>query len=191
MQLTEKELIHSCIKGNRNSQRLLYEQYSGKLFALCLRYAKDRTDAEDFLQEGFIKIYTNLGQYKFEGSFEGWMRRIMVTTALQHLRKDKQNPEYELPEKHLALADDKDDVIDKLSADELVAQIQLLPTGYRTVFNLYVLEEFSHKEIAAELGISEGTSKSQLARARLLLQKMVKKNENIQDKFTLESGITG
>jgi RNA polymerase sigma factor (sigma-70 family) len=190
MQITEKELIHSCIKGNRNSQRLLYEQFSAKMFALCLRYAKDRMEAEDFLQEGFIKIFTNLGQYKFEGSFEGWVRRIMVTTALQHLRKDKQQAEYELPENHLAVADEYD-VTDKLSADELMAQIQSLPTGYRTVFNLYILEEFSHKEIAAELGISEGTSKSQLARARVFLQKMIKKNENIQDKLTLGSGITG
>lgn len=188
---TEKELIQSCIKGNRNSQRMLYEQFSGKLFALCLRYAKDRADAEDYLQEGFIKIFTNLGQYKFEGSFEGWMRRVIITTALQHLRKDKQQPEYELPEKHIALADGSDDVLDKLSADELMEHIQALPAGYRTVFNLYVLEEFSHKEIAAELGISEGTSKSQLARARALLQKMIKKNENIQDKLKLGSGIPG
>lgn len=159
------------------------------MMSVCLRYAKDDMQAEDFLQDGFIKVFTKLDQFKSEGSLEGWVRRVIVNTALQTLRSNKNSP---------ITADDIDDIrpiganddtIERMSADELHCIIKKLPTGYRTIFNLYVVEEFTHKEIAEQFGISEGTSKSQLARARMLLQKMIKKNEIISDKHNAAAAI--
>ncbi len=176
----EKELIEGCLKGKRPFQKALYEHFAGKMYVVCLRYTKDRVQAEDFLQEGFIKVFGKLSQYSGDGSFEGWVRRIMINTALEHLRNLRTMPE-EAP-----LEDDYEistsaNILEGLAAEEIINLIQDLPLGYRLVFNLYVMEGYSHKEIAAELGITPGTSKSQLNRARAILQKKFKKNENFEN----------
>ncbi|NDC79366.1 MAG: RNA polymerase sigma factor [Chitinophagia bacterium] len=153
-------------------QEALYRKYSARMYAVCLRYAGSADDAKDFLQEGFVKVYRNLERFRGEGSFEGWMRRIFVRTAIEHLRARRLQTA-PLPEGH-----DTDDesgwsALDGLALEDLMRMIRLLPDGYRTVFNLYAVEGYSHREIGEMLGISEGTSKSQLARARKALQEMI------------------
>ncbi len=170
--LSDESLIKGCIKGDRDSQRGLYSKYSPKMFAICLRYSSDYHNAEDLLQEGFIKVYKNITKFRGEGSFEGWLRRIFVNTAIENYRK--RNYLYPLIE---VLNTDievlNDGVINQLAADDIMDLVNQLSPGYRTVFNLYAVEGYPHKEIAKMLGISEGTSKSQLARARYILQKKV------------------
>lgn len=142
------------------------------MYGICLRYSKDATEAEDNLQEGFVKVFTKIGQYSFNGSFEGWMRRVIVNTALEKYRK--KNHLY--PVEDITVYESvtwTDDVVEEISAKELMNVIQELPPRYRMVFNLYAIEGYSHKEIAEEMGISEGTSKSNLSRARAILQKRV------------------
>ncbi len=167
-----QQLIKDCIAGERSQQEHLYKYFAPRMFGICLRYAKDYPQAEDILQEGFIKVFNNLNRFRAEGSFEGWMKRIFINTAIEYYRKSSQRIViYEsdsLPE--LAL---DSQIISKLAMDELLQLIQQLPFGYRTVFNLFVIEGYSHKEIAAMLNISEGTSKSQLARARNNLQQSI------------------
>ncbi|MFM7671210.1 MAG: RNA polymerase sigma factor [Bacteroidota bacterium] len=169
------DLIQGCLANDRRSQEQLYRWLSPRLFAVCLRYASDREAAEDILQEGFIKLFQKLSSYRGEGSFEGWARRIIVNTAIEHFRRikpllslDNENPIHE-PSLH-------ETGITQLEAKELSSLIQELPVGYRTVFNLYAVEGYNHAEIAEQLGISEGTSKSQYSRAKKWLQERLKKN---------------
>ena len=170
--IPDKELITGCIKRNRKYQDLLYHKYSPKMFSICLRYASDYHKAEDILQDGFMKVFKNIHKFRHEGSFEGWMRRIFVNTAIEHYRKSV--PMYPILEVNNSDHDVINDyTIENLAAADLMKLIRDLSPGYRTVFNMYVIEGYSHKEIANSLGISEGTSKSQLARARYLLQKKV------------------
>jgi len=172
--LTEAEIINGCKAGKRELQKALYERFSGKMFAVCLRYAKKREEAEDYLQEGFIKVFRNMNQYSGAGSFEGWIRRIMVNTALEHLRKKKMDfGTFDIERVEDNHADDNS-ATSRIEVKDLLAVIQQLPTGYQTIFNLYAIEGYQHNEIAVMLGISEGTSKSQLARARALLQEKLK-----------------
>jgi RNA polymerase sigma factor (sigma-70 family) len=185
---TDEQLIQGCRKNNRGHQHALYQRYAPKMLSVCMRYASDRMLAEDFLQEGFIRVFTKLDQFNSTGSLEGWIKRIMVNTALQHIRRSKQEPSSVEADEGLIIVDTAETPLDTLAADELLAMIARLPTGYRLVFNLYVLEEYTHQEIAAELGISEGTSKSQLARARQCLQKMLKKNETIRKGKAIGTG---
>lgn len=168
------ELILRCRKGCRRAQYELYEKFAPKMFAACLRYARDASEAEDMLQDGFIKVFANLGSFKDLGSFEGWVRRIFVNTALEKFRK--KNPMLLSSELHpnLAITRDDETVLNRLSAEELTRLIRSLPDGYRMVFNLYAVEGYSHKEIGEMLSISEGTSKSQLARARQHLQEKIR-----------------
>lgn len=168
------ELILRCRKGCRRAQYELYEKFAPKMFAVCLRYARDASEAEDMLQDGFIKVFANLGSFKDLGSFEGWVRRIFVNTALEKFRK--KNPMLLSSELHpnLAITRDDETVLNRLSAEELTRLIRSLPDGYRMVFNLYAVEGYSHKEIGEMLSISEGTSKSQLARARQHLQEKIR-----------------
>jgi len=181
-QKTEAEytLVRSCIKGNHSSYQTLYSKYSPKMFAVCLRYGKDYHSAEDILQEGFIKAFKNLEKFRFEGSFEGWLRRIFVNTAIEHFRKH--TTMYPIMDYVTTGNDSKEDItLTKMAAEDIMELVNKLSPGYRTVFNLYVIEGYSHKDIAERLGISIGTSKSQLARSRYLLQKMVtdlEKREN-------------
>ena len=159
-------IIDKCKQGDRQAAEKIYQIFSAKMFALCLRFSKDRADAEDTLQDGFI------GQYTGKGSFEGWMKRIMINTAMEKFRKNSplQIVE-ELPE-----IEDNEDIDEEVSIPEEVLAdfVNQLPERYKMVFNLYVIEEMSHKDIAALLGINEGTSKSNLARAREILKRKVK-----------------
>lgn len=169
---TEQEIIQGCIKGDRKFQQGLYNMLSSKMFAVCLRYANEYNSAQDLLQEGFIKVFRNIEKFRGEGSFEGWVRRIFVNTAIEHYRK--QVNMYALHDSDVKSYEYYDDnAFENLKREDIVKMIQQLSDGYRTVFNLYVVEGYSHKEIGDMLGISEGTSKSQLARARYLLQKMI------------------
>lgn len=175
--MNENEIIKGCLKGDRASQKILYEYYYDKMFGICLRYSKSEEEAKDIVQEGYLKIFTNLKSFNHSGSFEGWMRKIMVNTALDSLRKSKQN--YLIVS--TVYADEKvHDIADEIADDDLALQIndeqilkavQELTPAYRTVFNLYVVEEYSHKEIAEMLEISEGTSKSNLSKAKFNLRK--------------------
>ena len=138
-----------------------------------MRYANNADDAQDLLQEGFIKVYRNLEKFRAEGSFEGWVRRVFVNTSIEHFRR--KNNLYSITEKEESVIEDADiTALDNLAEKDIIALIQELSPGYRTVFNMYVVEGYSHKEIGSILGISEGTSKSQLARAKAILQKKVK-----------------
>lgn len=167
-----KAIISDCIAGNRKAQAKLYHQFAPKMFGVCLRYAKDSTEAEDNLQEGFIRVFTNLKSFRHDGSLEGWIRRIMVNVSLEKIRK-----QYLLyPVEDVSVYDSvnfSDDVIAKMSADDLLQLIRELPPRYQLVFNLYVIEGMTHQEIAKEMEINEGTSKSNLARARDILKKKV------------------
>lgn len=175
---SEDEIINGCIVGERKAQQTLYSRYSPKMFAICLRYAKDYHSAEDILQEGFIKVFKYIGNFRREGSFEGWLRRIFVNTAIEHLRKSvNMYSIVDSEDKPIDIVDES--VFDRLDEQDLLDMVQSLSPGYRTVFNLYVVEGYSHKEIGKLLSISEGTSKSQLARARQLLQKKVLGSQRI------------
>ena len=175
-QFTEADIIEGCVSGKRDYQKALYDKYASKMFGLCMRYAPDYHTAEDLLQEGFVKIYYNVYKYNGSGSFEGWMKRVFINHAIEQLRKADRyfsaDDISNIPESGSAGSE----AIGKLNMDDLLKLVQSLPTGYRTVFNLYVMEGFAHKEIAEMLDITEGTSKSQLARAKAMLQKLVKHN---------------
>lgn len=172
-EVTEKDLVKGCQKGDRKSLELLYTRYSPKMFSICMRYAQNHHNAEDILQDAFVKVYKNIGKFRNEGSFEGWLRRIFVNTAIEHYRK-KVSMYPILEVQHTSMDITNDHTLDKMAANELLALVQELSPGYRTIFNLYVVEGYSHREISEQLGISEGTSKSQLARARYLLQNMIR-----------------
>ena len=166
----ESKLIEDCKKGIAAAQKYLYEQYSRKMMGVCMRYVNNYETARDLMHDGFIKIFLNIGSFAFEGSFEGWMRRIFVTTSLEFLRKnDILRESYDL-ETTYDIQEHDESVIERLSAEELRGIIASLPAGFRSVFNLYAVEGYSHKEIGDMLGIAESTSRSQFARARALLQ---------------------
>jgi RNA polymerase sigma-70 factor (ECF subfamily) len=170
----ESDLINGCIEGNRRMQEELYRRFSPRMYAVCLRYAGNSEEAEDILQEGFIKIFKKLDSFRGDGSFEGWIRRIFVNTAIEHFRRKRylqpvtEKEENTIEGKYLS-------VLDELAEKDILELVRQLSPGYRTVFNMYVVEGYTHKEIGDILGISEGTSKSQLSRAKVILQEMVKK----------------
>jgi RNA polymerase sigma factor (sigma-70 family) len=173
------KLIEGCLKDQRESQYQLYKQLSGKMFAVCMRYAHNREIAEDLLQEGFVKVFTNIDKFRGDGSFEGWVRRIMVNTAVENYRKNnKMYPILNIEQTDLSINFEAPST--DLELEDLVNMIQQLSPGYRTVFNLYVVEGFSHREIADMMQISEGTSKSQLARARYLLMDMIEQSSLVK-----------
>jgi RNA polymerase sigma factor (sigma-70 family) len=172
---TEK-LIEGCVKGERQSQNHLYLLLMPKMFGVCLRYSRNREEAEEVLQEGFIKVFEFIHQYKFTGSFEGWVRKIMVNCALQRYRNNKQMHAIVTIETAGVNQIGNEDILSQISAKELLKMVQQLSPAYRTIFNLYVFEGLKHREIAEHLGISEGTSKSNLSDARAFLQKAVNKS---------------
>lgn len=175
----EQELVQACIKGNRDAQRELFERFSGKMFGVCARYCQNREEARDAMQEGFIKIFTILEKFSFNSKLETWITRIMINTAIDHFKKSLRFELYESGEQLYASHPTSEDTYipeedaSQLSQKELLNLICQLPHGYRVVFNLYAIEGKKHREIAEMLNISEGTSKSQLARARKMLQKMI------------------
>ncbi len=170
-----EEIIYKCREEDSGAQTSLYRLFSAKMYGVCLRYAKDSFEAEDILQEGFVRVFTKIRQYEFKGSFEGWMRRIMVNTALEKFRKhDRLYPIEEM--KIYESTEWVDDTISSITADDLMRIIQELPPQYRMVFNLFAIEGYSHQEIGEMINISEGTSKSNLSRARVILQRKVAEN---------------
>lgn len=169
------QLIKDCADGKQKALAQLYHMFSAKMFGVCLRYARDAAEAEDNLQEGFIKVFANLKSFRNEGSLEGWVRRIMINVSLEKIRKQR----LMYPVEDVSIYDSvnfSDDVIAKISADDLIRLIQELPPRYRLVFNLYIIEGYSHQEIAEEMSITEGTSKSNLARAREIMKRKVIEN---------------
>ena len=171
--MDEKQLIKGCINNDRKAQKALYEKYSKRMMTVCLRYVKNMEDAQDLLQEGFIKLFMNIHTYMGEGLFDGWVRKIFVNCALEQLRRQDV----------LKNVDDIDEInyedipdestISHLTAEEIMAYVHMLPDGFRTVFNMFAIEGYSHKEIGDKLNIAESTSRSQYARARKMLQKMI------------------
>lgn len=158
-------------------QELLYYRFAPKMYAVCLRYCKDTADAQDLLQDGFVKIFKNIEKFRGEGSFEGWIRRIFVNTSIEHFRKSVKN--YAVTDTHdISIEDPSWNALDNLAEKDIITMIQQLSPGYRQVFNMYVIEGYSHRDIGDILGISEGTSKSQLARAKGILKKMVEQKLN-------------
>lgn len=170
-----EDYIEDARHGDPRAQKAIFDALSPKMFAVCLRYMGDRESAEDVLQDGFVTLFTKLGSYLGEGSFEGWARRIFVNTALMSLRKKDVLRQTEDVESAWDVKAEDPSPIQKISYQDLMKFISELPDGFRTVFNMYVVEGFSHKEIAEELGISEATSRSQLLRARAVLQSKIKK----------------
>ncbi|TCO07405.1 RNA polymerase sigma factor [Natronoflexus pectinivorans] len=169
------EIIPACRNGDRKAQKELYELFAPKMFAVCIRYSKNRVEAEDYLHEGFIKVFEKIDQYGNKGSFEGWVRRIMVNTILEGYRKNKQMvvlDESQLKDENTDHeADEPTDEEASVKLEEVMTIIEQLPEKYSLVFNLYVLEDYSHEEISKKLGISIGTSKSNLSRARQWIKK--------------------
>lgn len=175
--LPEEELIKACLSNDGKAQRMLYDRYAPVMLTVCRRYIKDFDTAEDIMIRGFMRVFEKLTQFRMEGSFEGWVRRIMVNEALGWLRKNRvMYLEVDIEEADKEV--DTDLISSGLQTEELLKMVQELPHGYRTVFNLYAIEGYSHAEIAELLGINVNTSKSQLSRARALLQKKLIEVEN-------------
>ncbi len=179
--MTDAELIKGCIREDAACQKSLFNRYASPLLGVCYRYARNREDAEDILQDSFIKIFRKISQYKGEGSFEGWMRRIIVNTALKKYTVSRYSKEFSVNEVKDPADADMNDVpaFNHLTEKDLLALINNLPDGYRIIFNLYVIEGYQHDEIAEMLGIQPGTSRSQLVKARHLLQKEIIKMQKI------------
>ncbi|MEO6130303.1 MAG: RNA polymerase sigma factor [Saprospiraceae bacterium] len=176
--MQEQELIRRCKANDRTAQRLLYERFAPLLMAICRRYVGS-LHAEDVLQDSLIRVFQYLIQYRNDGSFEGWVRRVCVNTCIRHLEKEKRlKIDYvaeSLPESPV-----EPDAIHKMSADELISLIDKLPDGYRTVFNLNVIEGYHHKEIAELLGIEESSSRSQLTKARKYIQRSLAPTQKVE-----------
>jgi RNA polymerase sigma-70 factor, ECF subfamily len=174
--MEETDIIKGCLKNDRASQKLLYERFYGKMMGVCMRYAKDRDEAKDILHEGYMKVFDKLKNFGNKGSFEGWIRRIMVNAAIDHLRRNKHdylivNTVYASDQAGVVADEPDDNIINRVDQEEVMKAVQNLSPAYRAVFNLYVIEEYSHKEISEILDISEGTSKSNLAKAKFNLKK--------------------
>ena len=169
--MNEEILVKKCIEGDNRAQKKLFDLFAPKLFGVCLRYMKDHDHAQDTLQDGFVKIFTKLSDYNGKGSFEGWMRRIVVNTCLDQLRKDQKLKMNTSIDDVSFLVKDNHWIEEELTAKDLLKLVESLPDGYRVVFNMFAIEGYSHKEIAEQLNISENTSKSQFSRAKSHLRK--------------------
>ncbi len=178
----DEELIKACMQENADAQKELYERYAPMLMGTCMRYAKDQVEAEDILQESFIKIFQKIKKYNRQGSWEAWLRRITINTAIDHLRKQKNMQRNISIEQDQALQVEAHEV-DQLELEYLYQIIQELPAGYRVVFNLYAIEGYSHREIGKQLGITESTSRSQYTRARAILMQRIREDRMETNKF--------
>jgi len=180
--LVDNDLVKECLEGNNQAKEELYRRFERKMFGVCMSYAKNKMEAEDILHDGFMKVLLNLESFRGDGPLGGWIRRIMVNTALNHLRAQSGiNDSIEIETIEDEELDHNKDIIGHINEKEMIRFIQDLPTGYRTVFNLYVVEGYSHKEIGDLLNISENTSKSQLSMARKTLQKKIMKEVELID----------
>lgn len=175
--MSERELVDACLRNERSAQKALYERFSGQMMAVCLRYAGNTSDASDMMQEGFIKVFEKLGQYKGDGALGAWVRRIMINSALIQIRKEKRHAFHEDIDDSIGLENEQFSVLEQMAAEEILTLVSLLPDGYRTVFNLYAIEGYSHKEIAESLGITESTSKTQFHKAKIQLRHQLKQLE--------------
>jgi RNA polymerase sigma-70 factor (ECF subfamily) len=174
--MDDATLIIECVNGNARAQRLLFDKFARKMFSVCLRYAKNEEQAEDVLQDGFVKVFGKLKDFKREGSLEGWIRRIMVNTALDQIRKNnKQLGDTNIDDVGYKI-ENNDFIVERMMAEDLMKMVQAMPDGYKVVFNMFAIEGYSHGEIAETLGISENTSKSQYSRARAYLRERLEKN---------------
>lgn len=173
----EDELIQGCLRRDRVAQQRLFDLYSAKMYGICYRYVHDSMQAEDILVTAFTRIFEKINQFKGEGSFEGWIRRIVVNESLAHLRKVRSMLYVETDIESAYHEPDAQKLSTELEAEDLMKMISQLPDGYKIVFNMYAIDGYSHKEIAEHLGISENTSKSQLSRARVFLQKLLSESE--------------
>lgn len=171
---SKQQLLNKCLKGDRLAQKQFYLLFRDKMFVLCLRFSNNRAEAEDLLQEGFVRVFLDLGNYKNKGNLEGWVRKVVLNVCLQYIRKHKNKPITEDLLDHAAIPIPEDDHLILERGKELIYMLQHLPPGYRAVINLYILEGYSHASIAEELGISENTSKSQLSRAKKYLKTLLK-----------------
>lgn len=169
----QEGIIEGCLRKDRKSQYVLYQQFSPMLYGLCLRYLRDEETAADMLQECFIKIFDKINDYRGEGSFEGWMRKLAVNTLLNEIKRQQHTQIFDTLSEDLDTITSVSHQPDRLTQEELIAVIHKLPSGYRTVFNLYEIEGYSHQEIAEILGISESTSKTQLRNAKIRLQQVL------------------
>ena len=173
----EEAILKECREGKRHAQKQLYERFVSPMLAVCLRYARSRDEAEDLLQEGFLRVFHNINTFRQQGSLEGWIRRIMVNHALNHHKKNRKVPFFsdvdEINENEIIDQNEDLEITDPVPPEKLLEYIQSLPEGYRMVFNLYVFEDYNHKDIALAMNISENTSKTQLMKARRHLQKKV------------------
>ena len=173
---TEQEIILGCVKEDSRFQRLLFDKYYSKMFAICIRFSKNEDEAKDILQEGFIKAFEGIKRFKSESSLNTWLSRIMVNHAIDYLKARNKNMFSSMSENALLITDSSgldEELANDLSPEEALNLLQQLPDGYRTIVNLYAVEGLSHKQISENLGISEGTSKSQLSKARTFLKKLV------------------
>jgi len=172
--LNDEHLVRKCLANDARAWEQLYKQFAARMFGVCLRYGKNKMEAEDLLHDGFVRVFNNLSEFRFEGSFEGWMRRIMVNTAINYYRKNLAD---NIDETDLSGASDikssGESVFSFLSTQELLGYVNDLPDGYRMIFNLYAIDGFKHHEIGEMLGISENTSKTQLSKARRALQERI------------------
>ncbi len=176
---TEEGLVLGCSRQDRRAQRALYERFSSRMFVVCMRYARDREEAQDLLQEGFITVFSKISTFSGSGSLDGWMRRIFVNTALMRLRKgDVLRGAADVDEPAARGQSSTDDVLAGIGGKDIIRMIRQMPEGFKTVFNMSVLEGYTHQEISRELGISEGTSRSQLSRARAWLQERLLEKRN-------------
>lgn len=174
--MQQDQLIKKVLKGDPRAQKAFYDQYASKMYGVALRFAKDVDEANDILQEGFVKVFSNLASYRNEGSLEGWIRKTIVNTAINYYKKNlKHKNSADLDTVMIFEKSDTVSALDQMSENELLGVISKLPDGYRAVFNLNVIEGYTHREIGDMLNISENTSKSQLARARAYLQKRIEK----------------
>jgi RNA polymerase sigma-70 factor (ECF subfamily) len=176
--LNEAQVIRGCIDGERGSQKALYDHFASKMLGVCMRYARDRAEAEDMLQEGFVKVFHNISRFKNEGSFEGWVRKIMVFNAINYFKHRSRKFQEDLDTEGYD-SGYNDLIVEKISAKEIIALVQQMPEGYRMIFNLYAIEGYTHKEISEMLGIATGTSKSQYARAKTYMQQVLAKHYHI------------
>jgi RNA polymerase sigma-70 factor (ECF subfamily) len=169
--MDDATLIKECVKGNAKAQRFLFDKFAPKMLTVCIRYAKNKSDAEDVLQDAFIKVFNKISEFKNEGSLEGWIRRIMVNTSLDQIRKNsKFSNDTDLEAVSYKL-ENNDFTFENLVSEDLLKLINSMPNGYRIVFNMFAIEGYSHQEIASTLGVTENTSKSQYLRARSFLKK--------------------
>ena len=178
--MTEEQLVKKCVSGDATAQKAFYDLYANKMMGVCLRYMKDHDEAQDVLQDGFIKVFNKLPDFVSKGSLEGWVRRIMVNTALDQYRKNlkfQKNVEIDSVDYKL---EKSQFILETIHAEDLLKIIRTIPEGYRVVFNLFAIEGYSHKEIAERLGVTESTSKSQYSRAKKMLRKLLVDNNLVE-----------